>query len=174
MEQMWYLSWVYTFGRICHRSKCIIILFILRINTIFVCKFNMDKYDKCHIWITFTQHSSRIKSNFSPSAPRRRSISVQNKDNHTITVCWKTQTLTGDYGHISWTSAQPWPLGAARRREGCCYWPGQCIFGSKCWWWSAWPQQHRQSSRKPRDEIQVISGEGCSWKQHQITNYPSN
>ena len=65
---MWYLSWVYTtFGRICHWSKCIIILFILRINTIFVCKLNMDKYDKCHIWITFTQHSSRIKSNFSPS-----------------------------------------------------------------------------------------------------------
>lgn len=70
---MWYLSWKYTtFEHICHRSKCIIILFILRINTIFVCKFNMDKYDKCHIWITFTQHSSRIKSNFSPSAGLRR------------------------------------------------------------------------------------------------------
>ena len=52
---------------ICHWSKCIIILFILRINTIFVSQLNMDKHDKCHIWIIFTQHSSRIKSNFSPS-----------------------------------------------------------------------------------------------------------
>ena len=65
---MWYLSCICTtFVCICHQSKCIIILFILRINTIFVLQLNMDKYDKCHIWITFTQHSSWIKSNFSPS-----------------------------------------------------------------------------------------------------------
>ena len=64
---MWYLSCICTtFVCICHQRKYIIILSILKINTIFVWQLNMDKHDKCHIWITFTQHSSWINLIFRP------------------------------------------------------------------------------------------------------------